>query len=422
MPQWSPENGSTMTDTAIDTGPNPYLQPMDWGTAPPMVQPVDRGTGPIPMTPPVDNRAPPAPMHLVQGQPGINQLERPPPAAIQTTPPPTPGVSPGLPFDDEQEFNISLQNEADAIRKNKIDTLRGEPSFAPQLIDPTQDERLKEIEELRKLLPGMTPKERRQFNVEINATQNRIMREIREKNTAQTREADKLRADQLRSASAPFQDVEKREKTANVIASYIGPMIGKYTTGLDPNDVDPSTGKPKQFDMNNPAIKSALTYTYRTSPLSTLKPIELRDVVTNIAMANPNISNDAALRYTLAIGSPAEMRKEWMDPNTGQMRQGDPNAPGPNGHRGKGAANYRVLGRDPNRDMVVVQVGPQQLRIDNPTYQRLVQARVMGYTTARKLMEEQAKAATEPTVFQRAAKPVQENIIKPAEEFIQRFR
>lgn len=377
-----------MADTAIDTGPNPYLQPIDWGTAP------APAPAPAPMAP--------AQPQLTQGQP---------PAAIQTTPPPaTPEVKP---FDDDQEFKTYLQNDADVFRKNKIDTLRGEPSFAPQTIDPMQDERIKEIQEMKKLLPQMTPKERRQFNAEINATEGRIMREIKDKNSGMQRESDKLRADQLRTANAPFQDVEKREKTANVISSYIGPMISKYTTGLDANNIDPQTGKPKQYDMNAPAVKSSLNYTYQTSPLSTLKPIELRDVVTNIAMANPSLSNDAALRYALAIGSPIELRKEWMDPQTGEMRQGDPNAAGPNGGRGKGGANYKTLGRDPNRNMWVVQVGPQQLRIDDPTYQRLVQARVMGYDTARKLLAEQAKPA-EPTVFQRAAKPV--------EEMIQRFR
>jgi len=393
-----------MTDVAIDTEANPYLQPMNWGEAPPAQAPVQPAQ-------------PQAPLHLIQGQPGVNQLERPqaPPQALQPTAPPlTPGVSQAAPaFDDEQEFQTSLRNEADAFAKNKIDTLRGEPSFAPQLVDPKADERIREINELRKLIPKASPKEQRALITQLNATEGRIMREIKDKNSGMQREADKMRADQLRTANAPFQDPEKRQKTAEVVSTYIGPMIQKYTAGISTQDVDPATGKPRQYDMNNPAIKNSLTYTYQTSPLSTLKPIELRDAVTNIAMANPSLSNDMALRMALAVGSPAELRAEWMDPDTGEMRKGNPDAPGRNGLRGKGATNYQVLGRDPNRNMWVLQVGPQQLRVDDPTYQRLVQARVVGYNTARKVMAEQAKPV-EPNVFQRAAKPV--------EELIQRFR
>ena len=404
-----------MSDTsgAIDVDNNPYLVPQDWGTTPQLAQ------APLPQPAPVTTQTPSG------GQITITQGAPPQPApAIQTGAPPTPGVSapPALPFDDEQEFKIGLQNEASAFKNNKIDTLRGEPSYAPQLIDPQADERIKEINELRKLIPKASPKEQRQLITQLNATEGRIMREIKDKNTGLTSEANKLRADQLRSADAPFQDIEKRTKNASEISSIIAPMINRYTTGVDQNDVDPQTGKPRQFDMNNPAVKSSLNYTFQTSPLSTLKPVELRDVATNLALSNRNISNDMALRYVLAIGSPIELRKEWLDPTTGEMRQGDPNAPGVNGQKGKGGTNYKVLGHDPNRNMWVVQVGPQQLRIDDPTYQRLVQARIVGYNTARKVMADQAKAAADPTVWQRAAKPVEQNIIKPAEEFIQRFR
>jgi hypothetical protein len=392
-----------MTDLAI----NPYLTPIDWGTAPAAtIQPTDPGTGAIPMRPPV---------HIVQGQGpqhGAELAQAQPPTAIQTTPPPTPGVSAPALDPDEEEFKLGLKNDMDAFTKNKYSVLKGEPQVKPQLIDPAQDERIKEIEELRKLLPGMSPAERRRFNTEFNATQNRIMREIREKNTAAQRAADKQQADELRSANYKFQDPKARKETADVISSYIGPLIQKYTTGVDIDEIDPKTGKPKQLDMNDPKVKNDLEYTYRTSPLSTLKPVELRDTVTNIAMLNPSISNDMALKYALAIGSPIELRPDRRDPN----------APTPNQRKGKGGANYQVLGSDPNRNMWVLQVGPQQLRIDDATYQRLVQARLVGYSTARKIMEEQAKAAAQPSMFDRAAKPVRENVIKPAEEFIQRFR
>src|ERR1044072_9445946 len=263
-----------MADTAIDTESNPYLQPIDWGTgAIPMTQPVDPRTGPIPMTQPI---------HIVQGQgpqhgADIAQAQpapQPPPRATQNAPPPTRGVIPPAAapaFDDEEEFKLSLKNDADAFAKNKYSVLKGEPMVRPLLIDPAQDERIREIEELRKLVPKATPKEQRALITQLNATQNRIMREIREKNTQAQREAEKRQADEPRRANYKSQDPKARQETANVISSYIGPLIQKYTTGVDADEIDPRTGKPRQLDMNEPKEKAVLAYTYKTSPLSTLK-------------------------------------------------------------------------------------------------------------------------------------------------------
>src|ERR1044072_6405892 len=165
-----------MADTAIDTESNPYLQPVDWGTgAIPMTQPVDPRTGPIPMTQPI---------HIVQGQglqhgADIAQAQpapQPPPAAHRTPPPPPRGVAPppaAPAFDEEEQFKLSLKNDADAFAKNKYSVLRGEPMVRPQLIDPAQDERIREIEELRKLVPKATPKEQRELITTRSAPQNR---------------------------------------------------------------------------------------------------------------------------------------------------------------------------------------------------------------------------------------------------------
>src|ERR1044072_6535232 len=101
-----------------------------------------------------------------------------------------------------------------------------------------------------------------------------------------------------------------------------------------------------------------------------------------------------ALQYPLAIGSSMELRPDRRDPN----------APTPNQRNGKGGANYQVLGSDPVRNMWVLQVGPQQLRVDDATYQRLVQARIVGSKTARKILEEQAKPK-DPPIFNRAGQP-----------------
>src|ERR1044072_1028730 len=159
-----------MADTAIDTESNPYLQPVDWGTgAIPMTQPVDPRTGPIPMTQPI---------HIVQGQGpqhGADIAQAPPPP--QPPPPATPWITPPAAApacDDEEEFKLSLKNDADAFAKNKYSVLKGEPMVRPQLIDPAQDERIREIEALRKLVPKATPKEQRALITQLNATQNRI--------------------------------------------------------------------------------------------------------------------------------------------------------------------------------------------------------------------------------------------------------
>lgn len=346
-----------MADTALDTRINPYLEkgPIEWE---------------LPSDAPAAQPNPPR--SYAQGPQGDATPDAQPGALRPTAPPSvTPGVTPQPAFDDENEFKTGLQLEADQYQRQLLSHKTGRPIQAPGMTRVEDHPNFPDLQEMANLIPQMPPKEQKAAQRTLTQLRSRYERETNAKNkTAQTQFTAQQR-DELTRIDAPYEDVKKRGEMATILQGQLENYATKYQT--DAKSADPKTSQ-------------SADYTFKTSPLSTLRPEQARDAATTMAALNPHMQADAAMRYLLAFGSPVDIREKA-------------DTAGLNGVKGKGGTNYKVLGRDARDNYLLQAADGNIVRVLPQSYREITQARVAGYTAAKQWLGDMTKQRAE------AAKP-----------------
>lgn len=398
-----------MADFALSTD-----SPYDYST-----DPTIPGNAPAPPADVPDERAPPSGGRLFPSAPqqAINPTATP---GVQQPQAPQRPTAPTLPFNDDEEYN-KYQQDTKVKAQVPISYLTGEPTFEPKLSDRKTDARLRELDDIQAQAAKLPRSEATRLMAQVNAARTRITRELDQADAAERKRVDQQRSEHLKSVDIHFTEPKVRDERAATIQPYIERLYKQYSVegAPDMTKIDPKTGMPGlPVDKNDPVAAWNRSYNLKATPLSTLGPVQLRDTVTSIALLNPRLSNDQAMAIAMAMGSPVEMRPEVIKQKTGSD---NPHLPGYNRDAnggavfGKGATNFRVLGIDPYRKHVMVEMSDgTRIRIDPQSFDRLEQARVMGYSTARQLLlqrEQQRFDAKQPGPFER-------NVARPAIDFM----
>lgn len=323
---------------ALDTSSSPWVFPGQQGDSPPAAPPGALNTGAPPVTPGVIP---------VQGQ-GQQQPAQPPAPA----------------FDDEGQYRQAEQIEEDSYAKNLLDASGRRPLLGQLERHPEQDK----LDEAKELFGQITdPKQRRMFEPQIRQLQARIDRDLK----AQELRAKEQRRDQLHQIDAPRETVKARADTANVMSSEIDNIAAGITANRTSRD--PKTARQADYDT----VTSPLSTMSKQKPDGTVSYEPLRNVAASIATYNRLPSNDLAVQYALTMGSPV-----------GTDEKGQP-LPGYNGVKGKGATNYKVLGRDARDNYLVEMPDQKVLRVDPYTFNQLRRARAAGYKAAQQWEKDQ---------------------------------
>ena len=326
--------------------------------------------------------------------------------ALSPTAPPTPGVQPVQQGDQQQAPTQpgqpspeDLQDQTDFVNgqrydvgkyNNEVSHRTGMPIEVPEITPAEQDPRMVKLEEIRARIndpaTGLSPKEMNTAMAQWRRDRADVIRAIDADNRQKYIAARQKHIEELKGIDTPFADVVKRGQYVDYVDSkVIDPLRQYYGKGIIAHPTDPDHA---QLDPNSEKFRSN-QYTLKTSPLSTMEPMALRDVVTSIGMHNPQIqSADEAAQIALTIGSPVELRQN-------NEHFGHPF----NGQRGAGGSNYDVLGRDYHKFWIVELPGGRVVRLSPSDYDSLSKARAQGYRAARQYFRDEATARAE------AAKP-----------------
>jgi len=295
---------------------------------------------------------------------------------VQTRlPPPPPRPAYTIDFDDQADYVLSQQNEWQAYDKNVLShkTGRAQPLRVTEQEHPEWGNWQSILDDWNKLDKREQTSGRRyameKLYNRIQSDTKRAEAELREK-----------RRQEAHGLDAPRLTQEARDKIGTLMSGYVDQEFNK-TNDVATRHSDPEKKRQADFEL-------------KTSPLTTMKYKDrdgkenlnpLRDVVTSISQLNDGVSNDAIVRYTLGIGSPVGFDKEGR-PLPGM------NEVGGRYIRGKGATNYRPLGRDAADNIIIRMDDGQELRIPPQAMRLLGKAREQGYENAKRWMEDDKKA------------------------------
>ena len=300
-----------------------------------------------------------------------------PPTAVQTTAPPAPGQQqpqqpaqqPAYVIDDkidEDDYQQSQLNEATLYDKNVLSHKTGRAQ--PLDVTPQQHPEWDNFQSIMEDWKKMTPKEQAARRMPVQQMYNRIQSDTKR---AQADLREKRRAE-AHGLDAPRLTREASEKTSSLMDGYLTQEQQAVIAGT-------TQGPPEKRRQNDFNLKtSPLTTMSITGPDGKKSSEPLRNAVTSVAQLNDGVYNEQIVRYVLAIGSPV-----GFDDKSGVPLPGRNDVGGKVIH-GKGATNYKFLGRDAADNVMVEMDDGQQLRIPPQTYRNLQRARERGYEEAKK--------------------------------------
>ncbi len=332
---------------------------------------------PVPVPVPTPAPAPPVPMQapvpLGRSETSRWGLEPERPGALSPTVPPTMAgpTAPAKPTwadaDDEREAREAVQNERNVFdaRDRVLSHLNNWEPIATEM-------RTDDLDRYNELVTNVWPK----LTKQEQAARRPALRALEGKIKDQQRAIAQRLKDQAVQADAKYENPEQRERTASVLAGHVE-AVAKETEQLA------ATRNPETRRVNDFAMK--------TSPLATMSRKSadgkrttyepLRDAATAIALLN-GISNEQAVLYALAIGSPVGFDDKTGDP-----------LPGLNGRKGAGATNYRPAGTDIRKNRVIELPGEKKLRVPVDVMKQFEAARLKGWKAAKQWKAEQEEAA-----------------------------
>ena len=359
-----------MADLAIDPNAVPYGEQI--AQAPPPPPPAAAPALPSYF----DLRQPQAPSVSPSGVPPAAPASA--PTAVQTTAPPpagAPAAPAGVPaYDvdpkaDEDNYQQSQIYEQSQYDKNVLSHKTGRAT--PIDVNEKQHPEWENYNAIMQDWKGLSSAEQRARAKPVQQMWNRIQADTKRIN-ADNREKRRAEAHGL---DAPRLTPEAREKTASLMEGYVQQEADKVTAASQ--HANPAIRRQNEFELKTSPI-TTMTYKDRDGKTN-LQPF--RDAVTSLAQLNDGVSNDQIVRYGLALGSPV-----GFDDTTGKPLPGM-NEVGGKKIAGKGATNYRVLGRDAADNWIVEMPDQQQIRIPPQTYRNLQKARERGYENAKKWRE-----------------------------------
>jgi hypothetical protein len=294
-----------------------------------------------------------------------------------------------VPYNDYEEHESAKRQAQDIYDKNLLSHDDSNTPIKPAIRreDHPLAADLKRAGDIIESLPNVTKQDqarRKTYEAQYNRMAARIDRDTK----AAEDQAKKARQEELKALNSNYENVPARDKTAEVMKTH----VDNYKTDLQ-NKVD--------------ANDQQAAFSLRISPLTTMgterkdkegnKVMDytpLRDASARIALLNKDISNEAAVKYAVAIGSYAG----------GTDEKGN-HVPGRNGRYGSGATNYTVLGKDESGMYKIKMADGRTLRVDKYTMDQFDNARIRGAQEAAAWEKEQREKAR-PTIGGRILRAV----------------
>lgn len=355
---------AAVADTALDTLANPYDQlppdQLQLAQAPLVEEPAPPPQPLAPAAPPP--QAPPqgpAPLAPAPTQRALDTEAPPPPPAARQAPPPPPG---GLTFVERPDKD----DEADLIRARQAEQKASErvlthdthlPVTSPHVIKDVKDiPRWQELQSIRGLYPGMTPKQQKDMEAQIVREENRLIAETNRRNAQAEKEYAVKHREELSKIDIPRESVEKQAETVSLVEQARQQVEMEYK---------------KLMESGKPEDKHRGDYTLKTSPLGTMKAPEFSEAAAKLATYN-GISPRQAISYAIVLGSPVN-----RNPQTGELQ------PGANKITGRGATAYEVIGKDSKNNLLVRMPDKVVIRVPATTFNQFAAVRDKGYQNDR---------------------------------------
>lgn len=309
---------------------------------------------------------------------------RPAPYAFDTGAPPTPGYDPSkappsqAQVDDAREWDLNKEQEINAYATNRLSTTDYRP--LPDAVTPQQHPDWQNLQIAKERLAQQDPRTIKRLTPQLNKWEADINAQTKAANSKAMAE----RRVKLQHEDAPYQSVEQRQKTADVVSQAVGKEVDAI--GANVNSRDQASARQADYNLAVSPVTTMsrpLPGAEKDKPNSTNRDYTLlRDAATDIAVHNRHLPDaNAAVRYVIKLGTPAGGTDEKG--NQGQ---------GFNGRYGAGATYYKVIGRD-DLDNVLVQFDDgMRLRVPGYTYRQTMLARQQGMQRGRAWEENYKKS------------------------------